>query len=74
MLSSREVAEDVTQDWLMSVWRQAATYQSGVGRVKPWLLSISHHRAIDRIRRVREWQSAATNAPGGERVVEGALR
>lgn len=59
MLGSREVAEEVTQDAFMSVWRQAATYNAGVGRVKPWLLSIVHHRAIDRVRRVRERQPTA---------------
>ena len=59
VLNSREVAEEVTQDAFMSVWRQAATYNAGVGRVKPWLLSIVHHRAIDRVRRVRERQPTA---------------
>jgi RNA polymerase sigma-70 factor (ECF subfamily) len=54
MLSNRETAEEVVQDAFLSVWRQAETYKTGVGRVRPWLLSIAHHRAIDRMRRVRE--------------------
>jgi RNA polymerase sigma-70 factor (ECF subfamily) len=54
VLAVREIAEEVTQDAFISVWRQAATYNARVGRVRPWLLSIVHHRAIDRIRRVRE--------------------
>jgi RNA polymerase sigma-70 factor (ECF subfamily) len=59
MVSNREVAEEVIQDAFMSVWRQAATYNAGVGRVRPWLLSIVHHRAIDRMRRVKERQPTA---------------
>ena len=54
MLRNRESAEEVTQDAFMSVWRQAQTYRPSVGKVRPWLLSIVHHRAIDRIRRVGE--------------------
>jgi RNA polymerase sigma-70 factor (ECF subfamily) len=54
MLANRETAEEVTQDAFMSVWRQAATYDQRIGQVRPWLLSIVRHRAIDRIRRVRE--------------------
>lgn len=59
MVGSREVAEEVTQDAFLSVWRQAATYNVGAGRVRPWLMSIVHHRAIDRLRRVRERRPTA---------------
>ena len=58
MVSSREVAEEVTQDAFLSVWRQAITFDAGVGRVRPWLLSIVHHRAIDRLRRTKDRQTA----------------
>lgn len=60
MVTSREVAEEVTQDAFLSVWRQAGTYNAGVGRVRPWLLSIVHHRAIDRLRRTRDRMTAAS--------------
>jgi RNA polymerase sigma-70 factor (ECF subfamily) len=83
MLSNRETAEEVTQDAFMSVWRQATTYNRGVGKVRPWLLSIVHHRAIDRMRRVRErvpnasldeaWMKPATSDTFGE-VYQGLQR
>ena len=60
MVANREVAEEVTQDAFLSIWKQAATYDTGVGRVRPWLFSIVHHRAIDRLRRVRERQPWAS--------------
>lgn len=60
MVSSREVAEEVVQDAFMSVWRQAATYRPTAGIVRPWLLSIVRHRAIDRLRRTRDRQAMAS--------------
>ena len=59
ILSDRGMAEEVTQDAFLSVWRQAATYRSSAGRVRPWLLAIVHHRSIDRTRRVRDRQPHA---------------
>lgn len=50
ILSDRGAAEDVVQDAFMSAWRRAATFQVGRGSVRTWLLSIVHHRAIDRLR------------------------
>lgn len=59
IVGGRETAEEVVQDAFMSVWRQAATYEAKVGRVRPWLLSIVHHRAIDATRRAKGKQSAS---------------
>jgi RNA polymerase sigma-70 factor (ECF subfamily) len=76
MLSDRQRAEEVVQDAFMSAWRQAETYRPGAGRVKPWLLSIVHHRAIDLLRRKRDrvpsasldeaWMMAATTDVFGD--------
>lgn len=60
MLRNRETAEEVTQDAFMSVWRQAETYRPSVGKVRPWLLSIVHHRAIDRMRRAGDRRRTAS--------------
>lgn len=78
MLRDRESAEEVVQDAFMSVWRQAQTYNPGLGRVKPWLLSIVHHRAIDRLRRTQgkpvpaylddAWMTAAPSDTAAEAI------
>jgi RNA polymerase sigma-70 factor (ECF subfamily) len=50
ILNDRNAAEDVVQDAFLSVWRRAVSFEVGRGSVRTWLLSIVHHRAIDRLR------------------------
>jgi RNA polymerase sigma-70 factor (ECF subfamily) len=50
MVGERETAEEVVQEAFLAVWRNAGRYQAGRGSVRTWLLSIVHHRAIDRLR------------------------
>lgn len=57
MLANAETAEEIVQDAFLSVWRHAGTYDGRVGLVRPWLLSIVHHRAIDRLRRASSRQT-----------------
>lgn len=52
ILGERNVAEDVVQDAFLGVWRRAVSFEPGRGSVRTWLLSIVHHRAIDRLRGV----------------------
>jgi RNA polymerase sigma-70 factor (ECF subfamily) len=50
ILNDRNAAEDVVQDAFFSVWRRAVSFEVGRGSARTWLLSIVHHRAIDRLR------------------------
>ena len=45
------LAEEVSQDVFLSVWRSAAAYDAARGSVRSWLLTQVHHRAVDVIRR-----------------------
>lgn len=50
VLGERGAAEDVVQDAFLSAWRRAESFETARGSVRTWLLSIVHHRAIDRLR------------------------
>lgn len=53
MVANQQAAEDLLQDAFLSVWRRAASYSPQMGAVRSWLFSITYHRAIDYLRRVR---------------------
>jgi RNA polymerase sigma-70 factor (ECF subfamily) len=50
MLRQEAVAEEVTQDIFLNVWLKASTYKPELGEARTWVMSITHHKAIDAIR------------------------
>ncbi|MFI8454438.1 sigma-70 family RNA polymerase sigma factor [Kitasatospora sp. NPDC085464] len=52
-LRSPAHAEEVAQEVLLEVWRTAAAYRPERGSVLAWVLTIAHHRAVDRVRSAR---------------------
>ena len=53
MLGDAAEAEDVAQEAMLRLWRNAATLQLGPGGLKPWLRRVVSNLAIDRIRSSR---------------------
>ncbi len=51
LCSSRELAEEVTQESFIALWRSAKRYRPALGSVNVWLSSIVRNRAIDAWRR-----------------------
>jgi RNA polymerase sigma factor (sigma-70 family) len=49
----RTAAEDITQDVFVHVWERPSSFDPGRGRLRGWLATIAHHRAIDHLRRVK---------------------
>jgi RNA polymerase sigma-70 factor (ECF subfamily) len=57
IVQNHALAEDLTQEVFLRVWRSALTYRAEVGTVKSWLLAIAHHCAVDELRRRRKEQN-----------------
>jgi RNA polymerase sigma-70 factor (ECF subfamily) len=47
-------SEEVTQDVLLEVWRNAAKFDSGRGSATAWVTMLAHRRAVDRVRSVQK--------------------
>jgi RNA polymerase sigma-70 factor, ECF subfamily len=50
IVGSRPVAEEVTQEAFISIWRSGARFDAARGSVRSWLLTVVRHRAIDFLR------------------------
>lgn len=45
------LAEDAVQEAFIGMWKAPASYTSGRGSVRSWLLGLTHHKAVDSVRR-----------------------
>lgn len=43
-------AEETVQEVFLQVWKQASDYRASLGSVQSWVLTITHRRAVDRVR------------------------
>ena len=63
------LAQDVVQEAFLGIWRNAARYSSTRASPRTWILSITHHRAVDVLRRRRP----TTGIPDNETIQPSAL-
>ena len=52
VVGDRALAEEITADAFVSVWRASSSYSEERGRFVSWLMSVVRHRAIDELRRL----------------------
>jgi len=60
ILTDGTLARDVVQEVFLSLWRDARRFDAGRGTVATYLLSMTHHRAVDAVRReenLRRWRT-----------------
>ncbi|MFE0737313.1 ECF RNA polymerase sigma factor SigK [Streptomyces sp. NPDC058855] len=50
VVRDRAQSEEVTQEVMIELWRQAARYRPDAGSVTTWAATIAHRRAVDRVR------------------------
>jgi RNA polymerase sigma-70 factor (ECF subfamily) len=63
LVRSNAVAEELTNEVFLEVWRSAGSF-AGTSSAATWVLSIAHHRAVSSLRRRREesWDENAAAA------------
>ncbi len=49
LVSAVEVAEELTNDVLVEVWKKAAEFR-GLSKVSTWIFGIAHHKAMNELR------------------------
>lgn len=72
-----DVAEDIAQDVMLTLWRKAELYSPEKGNVATWVFTIARNMRIDRLRRqsskpyedVNELDLAAPDAGGEETAI-----
>ncbi|GHB67822.1 RNA polymerase sigma factor SigK [Streptomyces cirratus] len=50
VVRDRSQSEEVAQEVMIDLWRQAARYRPDAGSVTTWAATIAHRRAVDRVR------------------------
>lgn len=61
-------SEEVAQEVFVEAWRHARRYDPSKGGVTTWLLTLSHRRAVDRVRTEQASRTREERVGRGERV------
>jgi RNA polymerase sigma factor (sigma-70 family) len=72
VLQDAGLAEEVTQDVFMKLWRREQRYDPARGRFSAWLLSVTRFAAIDRLRQEGR-RPMVVDLPGEETDQQSAL-
>lgn len=62
ILADEQLAQDVVQEVFLVLWRDAGRFDAGRGSFSSWLLSMTHHKAVDAVRREENLRKRRTAA------------
>ena len=51
VVRDRALAEDTVQDAFLAVWRSASSFSAARGTARAWIMTLTHRRAVDLVRR-----------------------
>jgi len=68
ILTDLTLAQDVVQEVFLSLWRDAGRYDVNRGGFATWLLSMTHHKAVDVVRREENLRKRRSAADAAEAV------
>ncbi len=60
-MQDEALAQDVIQEGLVNVWKNANRYDSSKGRLFTWVLNICRNKALDRYRQLKRKNEIQTN-------------
>lgn len=62
ILTDEQLAQDVVQEVFLAVWRDAHRFDAARGGFSSWLLSMTHHKSVDSVRREENLRKRRTSA------------
>jgi RNA polymerase sigma factor (sigma-70 family) len=67
--ANQALAEDAVQEAFTGLWRDPGAYTPGQGSVRSWLLGLTHHKAVDMVRRETA-QQRRQNAQAAQQALD----
>jgi len=71
IVRDRELAADVVQNVFLAVWTGATQFDPGRGQPSTWIMTMTHHKAVDVVRREQRRRTEPLEVAGDE-AAEGA--
>lgn len=62
-IKSRLLAEEVTQEVFIQVWRQSDRFDQAKGSARSWVATLAHRRAVDTVRRTQASTDRESSVP-----------
>jgi RNA polymerase sigma factor (sigma-70 family) len=64
IVRDRELAADVVQNVFLAVWTGATQFDPGRGQPSTWIMTMTHHKAVDMVRREQRRRTEPLDAVG----------